>query len=114
MHKTLFAPETTTTTTTLLTVVGNPWTLLGCYLLVMNFVTFFVFGLDKWKAKYKETHEKTRRVPEKTLFLLAVMGGSAGALAGMFTFRHKTRKWYFRIGIPCIWAVQILLLIYLI
>ena len=82
---------------------------IGMYLLAINILTFVVFGVDKYKAIKKQY-----RVPEKTLFLLAVMGGSAGALAGMFTFRHKTRKWYFRIGIPCIWAVQILLLIYLI
>ena len=50
MNNTLFAPEGTTTT--LFAVVGNPWVLLGCYLLVMNLVTFFVFGFDKWKAKY--------------------------------------------------------------
>ena len=48
MSKTLFAPEGTTTA--LLAVVGNPWALLGCYLLVMNLVTFFVFVLDKWTA----------------------------------------------------------------
>ena len=82
---------------------------IGMYLLAINILTFVVFGVDKYKAIKKQY-----RVPEETLFLLAVMGGSAGALAGMFMFRHKTRKWYFRIGIPCIWAVQILLLIYLI
>ena len=82
---------------------------IGMSLLAINILTFVVFGVDKYKAIKKQY-----RVPEKTLFLLAVMGGSAGALAGMFAFRHKTRKWYFRIGIPCIWAVQILLLIYLI
>ena len=82
---------------------------IGMYLLAINILTFVVFGVDKYKAIKKQY-----RVPEETLFLLAVMGGSAGALAGMFAFRHKTRKWYFRIGIPCIWAVQILLLIYLI
>ena len=49
MNKTLFAPEGTTAA--LFTVVGNPWALLGCYLLVMNLITFFVFGFDKWKAK---------------------------------------------------------------
>lgn len=82
---------------------------LGVYFLAMNILTFGVFGVDKYKAI-----KKKYRIPEKTLFLLAAMGGSAGALAGMFVFRHKTRKWYFRIGIPCILAVQVLLLIYLI
>ena len=107
MNKTLFAPESTTTT--LFAVVGNPWALLGCYLLVMNLIAFFVFGLDKWKAKYKQTHEKTRRVPEKPLFLLAALGGSVGALLGMWTFHHKTRHWYFRYGIPAILVVQLAL-----
>ena len=79
------------------------------YLIVMNLITFVVFGDDKYKAMKKKF-----RVPEKTLFLLAAVGGSIGALAGMFTFRHKTRKWYFRIGIPCILAAQVFLLKYLI
>ena len=48
MNKTLFAPEGTTAT--LFAVVGTPWVLLGCYLLVMNLVTFFVFGFDEGKA----------------------------------------------------------------
>ena len=107
MYKTLFAPETATTT--LFAVVGNPWALLGCYLLVINLITFFIFGLDKWKAKYKETHEKTRRVPEKTLFLLSALGGSVGALLGMRVWHHKTLHRSFRIGIPLILILQIVL-----
>ena len=107
MNKTLFAPESTTTT--LFAVVGNPWALLGCYLLVMNLIAFFVFGLDKWKAKYKQTHEKTRRVPEKTLFLLAALGGSVGALLGMRVWRHKTLHKSFRFGIPAILVLQIII-----
>lgn len=78
------------------------------YLIGINILAFVVFGIDKYKAIKKKF-----RVPEKTLFLLAVIGGSIGALAGMFVFRHKTRKWYFRIGIPVILGVQILLLVYL-
>ena len=79
------------------------------YLFVMNMLTFAVFGADKYKARKKKF-----RVPEKTLLLLAVIGGSAGALAGMYIFHHKTRKWYFRIGVPCIFAAQVLLMVYLI
>ena len=79
------------------------------YLFVMNLLTFAVFGADKYKARKKKF-----RVPEKTLLLLAVIGGSAGALAGMYIFHHKTRKWYFRIGVPCIFAAQVLLMVYLI
>ena len=51
--------------------VGSPWGLSALWLVVINLLTFFVFGWDKLKAKWKEKNEKTRRVPEKTLFLLA-------------------------------------------
>ena len=107
MNKITFAPEGTMAT--LFAVVGNPWALLGIYLLVINLVTFFVFGVDKWKAKYKETHEKTRRVPEKTLFLLAAFGGSVGALVGMRVFHHKTLHRSFRFGIPAILLLQLVI-----
>ena len=107
MDKIVYRPEATTTT--LFAVVGNPWALLGCYLLVINLITFFIFGLDKWKAKYKETHEKTRRVPEKTLFLLSALGGSVGALLGMRVWHHKTLHRSFRVGIPLILILQIVL-----
>ena len=107
MNKTLFAPEGTTAT--LFAVVGTPWVLLGCYLLVMNLVTFFVFGFDKWKAKYKEKHETARRVPERTLFLLAAIGGSVGALLGMRVWHHKTLHRSFRFGIPAILILQIVI-----
>ena len=107
MEKTLFQPEATTTT--LFAVVGNPWALLGIYLLVMNLVTFLVFGLDKWKAKRKAKNEAVRRVPEKTLFLLSILGGSVGALLGMRVWHHKTLHRSFRIGIPLILILQIVL-----
>ena len=103
----LYLPEATTTP--LFAVVGNPWALLGCYLLVMNLVTFLVFGLDKWKAKRKAKNEAVRRVPEKTLFLLSILGGSVGALLGMKAFHHKTLHKTFRFGIPIILALQILI-----
>ena len=105
--KTFYQPEATTTT--LFAVVGNPWALLGCYLLVMNLVTFLVFGLDKWKAKRKEKKESVRRVPEKTLFLLSALGGSVGALLGMRVWHHKTLHKSFRFGIPVILLLQILI-----
>ena len=105
--KALYQPEATTTT--LFAVVGNPWALLGCYLLVMNLVTFLVFGLDKWKAKRKVKNEAVRRVPERVLFLLALLGGSVGALLGMKAFHHKTLHKTFRFGIPAILALQILI-----
>ena len=78
------------------------------YLLVMNVVGFAVMGIDKYKAI------KGRwRVPEKTLFLLSILGGSVGTWAGMYAFRHKTKHWYFVIGMPAILFLQIALVIYL-
>ena len=72
------------------------------YLIVINLVTFIVFGVDKAKAK-----NHSWRIPEKTLFLLAIIGGSVGAIIGMHTFRHKTRKWYFAVGMPAILIIQL-------
>ena len=74
------------------------------YLLIINLVAFAVFGIDKRRAV------KDRwRVPEKTLFLLAILGGSIGAWAGMRVFHHKTKHWYFKFGIPVILIVQVVL-----
>ena len=97
------------TTPTLCAVGGNPWVLLGCDLLVIKLIAFFVFSRKKWKAKYKQTHAKTRRVPEKTLFLLAALGGSVGALLGMRVWRHKRLHKSFRFGIPAILVLQIII-----
>lgn len=80
----------------------SPMGLLVIYLLLLNMLTFAVYGADKRKAQ-----KDKRRVPEKTLFLLAIIGGSLGALVGMRVFHHKTRHWYFRFGIPVILVLQI-------
>ena len=90
-------------------VVGSPWGLLAIWLALINLATFCAFGLDKWKAKRKAKKETVRRVPEKTLFLLAALGGSVGALLGMRAFHHKTLHKTFRFGIPLILALQIIL-----
>ena len=74
------------------------------YLLMINTAAFLVFGWDKLKAK-----RDGWRVPEKTLLALAVIGGSVGALIGMRVFRHKTKHWYFKYGMPAILVVQVLL-----
>ena len=71
------------------------------YLLAVNLVTFAVFGWDKLMAKWQK-----RRVPEKTLFLLAGLLGSVGAWLGMQIFRHKTKHTSFVGGIPAILVVQ--------
>lgn len=81
--------------------------LLLFWLLLINLVTFLLFGLDKWKAKRKVHHESTRRIPERTLFLFAAIGGSVGALLGMKVFRHKTLHRAFRVGIPLILVLQL-------
>lgn len=90
-------------------VIGSPWGLLACWLVLINVITFFVFGVDKWKAKRKEKKDTVRRVPERTLLLLAVLGGSVGALLGMKAWRHKTLHRAFRLGVPLILALQILI-----
>ena len=66
------------------------------------------FGTDKSRAK-----KDAWRVPEKRLFLLALLGGSLGANLGMHLFHHKTRHWYFRYGLPAIFAAQLALGVYL-
>ncbi len=90
-------------------VIGSPWGLLACWLVLINLITFLAFGADKWKAKRKEKKETVRRIPEKNLLLLAAAGGSAGALLGMKVFRHKTLHKAFRFGVPLILALQILI-----
>lgn len=75
------------------------------YLVVVNGVAFCLYGLDKWKA----IHHKWR-ISENILFLSAILGGSMGALFGMYAFHHKTKHKKFIIGIPCILVIQILLL----
>lgn len=90
-------------------VAGSPWGLLACWLLIINLVAFFAFGVDKWKAKRKEKKDAVRRVPEKTLLLLAALGGSPGALLGMRVWRHKTFHRAFRWGVPAILALQIVI-----
>ena len=93
----------------ILTVIGSPWGWLAIWLILINLVTFFVFGADKLKAKRKEKKEAVRRVPEKTLFLLAAIGGSIGALLGMKVWHHKTLHKTFKYGIPAILILQILI-----
>lgn len=78
------------------------------YLIFINLIGFFAMFLDKQKAK-----RNAWRIPEKTLFLFALLGGSLGTTLGMHCFHHKTRHWYFRFGMPLILILQIALLVYL-
>ena len=72
------------------------------WLAAVNLAGFILMGVDKSRAK-----RDAWRIPEKTLFLTAILGGSVGAIAGMFFFHHMTRHWYFRFGLPAILVVQL-------
>ena len=81
-----------------------------CYLLIVNIVAFFLMGIDKKKAQIGAW-----RIPEKTLFLSAILGVGVGAIAGMQLFRHKTRHRSFVIGMPLIllaWVILLAALVY--
>ena len=81
--------------------------LLLIYLLIINLAGFLAMFLDKQKAKKGKW-----RIPEKTLFLFAIAGGSIGTTLGMNLFRHKTKHWYFKFGMPMILVIQIALFVY--
>lgn len=74
------------------------------YFIIINILAFFLMGIDKKKAQMGAW-----RIPEKTLFLSAIIGGSVGAIAGMQLFRHKTKLKTFVIGMPAILIVQLIL-----
>ena len=86
----------------------KPETILLYYLIFINLLAFLLMGLDKTKARRHRW-----RIPEKTLFLSAIIGGSIGAILGMQIFRHKTKHASFRIGMPCILLVQLALAAYM-
>lgn len=72
------------------------------YLIIINLLSLFLMAEDKRRAL-----RHLWRIPERTLFAAALVGGSAGALLGMYLFHHKTRHWYFVIGMPLILAAQL-------
>ena len=82
----------------------KPDIIIPAYLIVLNLLAFLLMGLDKAKARRHRW-----RIPEKTLFLSAILGGSVGAIAGMQIFRHKTKHASFRFGMPCILILQLAL-----
>lgn len=86
----------------------NPISFLIIYFVIINIVGFALMGIDKRKAI-----KRTFRIPEATLFIVALIGGSIGSILGMQVFRHKTRHWYFAFGMPAILVVQIVLLVLL-
>lgn len=77
------------------------------YLILMNLIGFGLMGVDKQRARRRDW-----RIPEKVLFGAALLGGSVGAWAGIYLFHHKTRHWYFVVGMPLILAVQAALVWY--
>ena len=94
-----------------------------CYALLVNGIAFVLFAVDKRRAqrngelekqrrrrKSDPIREPVRRIPEKTLFTAAAVGGSVGAILGMWLLRHKTRHWYFVYGMPAILLMQLLII----
>ena len=77
------------------------------YFIVMNLLGFVIMWIDKRKAE-----KGTWRISEKTLFIITALGGGIGTIAGMYTFRHKTRKIQFVIGFPFITILEIITIIY--
>ena len=85
------------------TAVGSPAGLIAGYLLAVNLWAFGLMWFDKRRSK----RAGARRIRERTLFLSALLGGSLGALLGMWVFRHKTKHWYFVWGMPAILLAQL-------
>lgn len=83
-----------------------PWALL--WVAAVSVVAFAMMGTDKRRAKRGDW-----RIPEKSLFLAAILGGSPGSILGMAAFHHKTRHWYFKVGMPAILIAQIALVVWL-
>ena len=84
----------------------NSFDIIILYVVAVNVISFLMMGIDKRKAV-----KRAFRIPESTLFVLAIIGGSIGSIIGMHLFRHKTRHWYFLYGMPVILALQIILIL---
>ena len=89
--------------------MNNLTTAILLYLLLINVVTFFVYGIDKYKAKHAKW-----RISEATLLLLAAIGGSIGAWCGMKVWHHKTMHKKFKYGVPVIFILQVALAVWII
>ncbi len=74
------------------------------YFLAINIVLFVVMGVDKYRAI-----RRLWRIPEATLFILALVGGACGGTVGMYSFRHKTKHWYFAVFFPLLALAQLAL-----
>ncbi|MBP3326149.1 MAG: DUF1294 domain-containing protein [Coprococcus sp.] len=87
------------------------------YMILINMAAFYMFGLDKRKAKAgrsaKNGRSAKKRIPEKVLLGVAAAGGAAGSLIGMKVYRHKTSKRKFYLGVPMLLVLQCLLVLFL-
>ena len=86
-----------------------PIKILMVYLLIINAASLILMLADKLKSR-----KNLWRIPEKVLFLSAILGGSIGSLLGMYFFRHKTKHFSFILGMPLILAIQIVLAVIII
>lgn len=87
----------------------NSFDIIILYAVAVNVVSLIMMGVDKRRAI-----KRAWRIPESTLFVLAIIGGSIGSIIGMHLFHHKTRHWYFLYGMPVILALQIILILALV
>ena len=81
------------------------YVILLLWVLIMSLAAFALFGMDKRKAK-----RGGWRIPERTLFSAAILGGTPGAMLGMKVFHHKTKHWYFKVFFPVLLVMQVALL----
>ncbi len=78
------------------------------YAIIMNIIGYTLMGVDK-----KRAIRGAYRISEASLFMVAIFGGALGSTIGMHHFRHKTKHWYFRLGLPFIFLIQLAILIYI-
>lgn len=78
------------------------------YLFLMNLLGFILMGADKRKARLGKW-----RIPEKTFFIISILGGSLGTWGGMYAFHHKTKHWYFAVFMPLIFVIHVALAVFL-
>jgi len=95
--------------TTLQYLWQHPLWLLVIWLVFINFLLFLTMAVDKRRAK-----KDKRRIPEATLFLMALLGGSIGGIGGMYCFRHKTKHPSFVIGFPAILLLELALAVFIV
>ena len=81
---------------------------LAGFLIVINIIGFALMGIDKRRAQ-----RSAFRIPEATLFAVAIIGGSLGSIIGMRLFHHKTKHWYFKFGMPLILLLQVVVIVLL-